>query len=119
MNLTLWICQGLLATIFAGSGFAKGTMSPERMAATGQTGVVMFPLPVVRFTAACEVAAAVGLIIPGLFGAASILTPLAAVGLCAVMVGAAWAHSKLREPWSVLANVVLFALALVVAVGRF
>jgi hypothetical protein len=35
-----------------------------------------------------------------------------------VMVGAAWAHSRLREPKAVAANVLLFALAAFVVVGR-
>ena len=74
---------------FAGSGAAKSTMSRDRMLATGQTGIAMFPLPVVRFTAVMELLAAVGLIVPWLTGIAEVLTPMAAIGLCIVMVGAA------------------------------
>jgi hypothetical protein len=55
---------------------------------------------------------------PWLSGTAKVLTPLAAAGLCAVMIGAAWAHSRLREPWAVAANTVLFALAAFVLLGR-
>jgi len=47
------------------------------------------------------------------------LTPLAAVGLCLVMVGAAGSHARLREPRNVAVNAVLFALAVTVAVARF
>ena len=68
MNIALWIGQVILAGVFAASGAAKSTMSPERMAATGQTGVALFPLPIVRFTAVMELTAAVGLILPQLTG---------------------------------------------------
>ncbi len=119
MNLTLWILQGVLAAVFAVSGAAKSTMSRERLLATGQTGIALFPMPVVRTTAVCELLAVAGLLLPWASGTARVLTPLAAAGLCVVMVGAASSHSRLREPWAVAANVLLFAAALTVAVGRF
>ncbi|GAA2603687.1 DoxX family protein [Dactylosporangium fulvum] len=119
MNLTLWILQGVLAVVFAGSGAAKSTMSRERLVATGQTGIQLFPMPVVRFAAVCEMLAALGLVLPWATGILPVLTPLAATGLCVVMVGAAWSHSRLGEPRSVAANTLLFALALTVAIGRF
>ncbi len=119
MNLTLWILQALLAAVFLGSGAAKISMSRQRLIDTGQTGIAVYPMPVVRFTAACELLAAVGLVLPWATGIYRGLTPAAAVGLCVVMVGAAYAHTRLREPLSVGANAVLFAMALTVAVGRF
>ncbi len=118
MNIALWTCQVLLAAVFLLSGAAKSTMSRERMLATGQTGVALFPLPVVRFAAAMELAGAVGLIAPRLTGIAPGLTPAAAFGLCIVMVGAASAHLRLHEPRNVAINVVLFALCAFVAIGR-
>jgi len=118
MNVTLWILQVLLAAIFAGSGTSKISMSRQRLLDTGQTGIAVYPMPVVRFTAACELLAAVGVILPWATGIARVLTPLAAVGLCLVMIGAATAHAKLREPRNVAINAVLFAMALTVAVGR-
>jgi uncharacterized membrane protein YphA (DoxX/SURF4 family) len=118
MNIALWIAQLILAAVFAASGTAKLTMGRERLLATGQTGVAMFPMPVVRFTAAMEVLAAVGLVAPWLTGIAKVLTPLAAAGLCAVMIGAAWAHTRLHEPRSVAVNALLFSLAAYVMLGR-
>lgn len=55
---------------------------------------------------------------PTLAGVGQILTPLAAAGLCVVMIGAAWAHTRLHEPACVAVNAVLFSLALFVLVGR-
>jgi uncharacterized membrane protein YphA (DoxX/SURF4 family) len=118
MNISLWVAQIVLAVFFVGSGVAKSTMSRDRMLATGQTGIAMFPLPVVRFTAVMEILAAVGLVAPRLTGIGPVLTPLAAAGLCVVMVGAAWAHARLREPRNVTVNAALFGLAAFVVVGR-
>ena len=118
MNAALWTAQITLAAVFALSGTAKLTMSRQRLLDTGQTGIAVFPMPVVRFTAAMELLAVIGLIAPTLSGVAVALTPAAAVGLAAVMVGAGYAHSRLHEPRSVAVNVLLFALALFVAVGR-
>jgi uncharacterized membrane protein YphA (DoxX/SURF4 family) len=119
MNLTLWIFQVVLAVVFAVSGLAKSTMSRERLLATGQTGIALFPMPVVRLTAVCELFAVAGLVLPWMTGIAPVFTPLAALGLCVVMVGAASSHARLREPRAVAANVALFGLALTVAIGRF
>jgi len=57
--------------------------------------------------------------VPGLAGRALVLTPLAAVGLAGVMVGAAVAHTRLREPRNVAVNAVLFVICVGVAAGRF
>lgn len=118
MNIALWAAQLILAAAFGASGTAKLTMTRERMLATGQTGVAMFPMQAVHFTAVMELLAVVGLVAPGLIGVGQVLTPLAAAGLCAVMIGAAWAHTRLHEPRSVALNTVLFGLAAFVMLGR-
>jgi hypothetical protein len=125
MNTVLWIGQGLLALLFLISGAAKSTMSRERMLATGQTGGAAFPLPVVRFTAVCELLAAVGLIFPMLLGIAPVLTGWAAIGLAVVMVGATGMHGKLAITGSNPAEwrnagftVLIFAVCVFVAAGR-
>ncbi|ART74013.1 DoxX family protein [Mycobacterium dioxanotrophicus] len=118
MNTALWTAQLILAATFALSGTVKLTMSRQRLLDTGQTGIAMFPMPVVRFTAAMELLAVIGLVAPGLTRIGLLFTPLAAAGLCVVMIGAAWAHSRLHEPRSVLANAVLFGLAAFVFIGR-
>lgn len=118
MNTVLWIVTGLLAAVFAGSGVAKSTMSRERLIATGQTGIAPFPMPLVRAVAVCELLAAVGLVLPWASGTARVLTPVAALGLVAIMYGAAVSHASLREPKPVAANLLLLLLCVFVAAGR-
>jgi uncharacterized membrane protein YphA (DoxX/SURF4 family) len=118
MNVVLWIGQGVLAAIFAVSGTLKSTQSKERMLASGQTGVREFPLPAIRLVAAAELLAVVGLIVPQASGVAPVLTPLAALGLAVVMVGAAVAHTRLQEAPTAAVNVAILLLCVAVAAGR-
>jgi hypothetical protein len=83
MTYALWIVQGLLALLFLFAGGMKLVMPIEAL--TQQT-----PLPglFLRFIAVAEVLGAVGLILPGLLRIRPGLTPLAAVGLVIIMIGA-------------------------------
>ena len=83
MNITLWIVQGLLALVFLFAGGMKFVMSPEEMSAS-----TPFPGVFFQFIGLCEVLGAFGLILPGMFGIKRGLTPLAAVGLTIIMLGA-------------------------------
>jgi uncharacterized membrane protein YphA (DoxX/SURF4 family) len=118
MNLTLWIAQGLLAAIFLFSGSLKIGMAKERMIATGQTGVAPFPVPLIRVTAASELLAVLGLLLPLLTGIAPVLTPIAALGLVVVMVGAIASHLSLHEFVQAGANTFILLICVFVAVGR-
>jgi len=128
MNLALWIVQGLLALIFTTSGMLKATQSKPTLVATGQTGVVFYPMTFIRFIALCELLGATGVIVPWLTGVAPALTPIAALGLGAIMIGAAASHSRLahdqrprrsRELLNVATNVAILAACAFVAAGRF
>ncbi len=118
MNTALWVGQIALAGIFVASGSAKLVQSKDRLIATGQTGVAPFPLPVIRLTATCELLAAAGLLLPWVTGIASVLTPLAAIGVCVIMIGAAISHALLHEPRNVALNLLIIAVALAITVGR-
>ena len=60
-----------------------------------------------------------GLVLPALTEILPWLTPLAAVGLGLTMMGGAIVNLPRRESQHVIASVVLFVLALVVAYGQF
>ena len=72
-----------------------------------------------KLIGALEVLAAIGLILPAAFDVVPVLVPLAAVGLVALMVGAALIHARRREAPLIVVNLVLLALAAVVVWGRF
>ncbi len=119
MNVALWIGQLVLVVTFLVSGSLKLVMSKERMIETRQTGVKPFPLPVIRVIATCELLGVLGIVLPWLTGIAPVLTPVAAVGMVGLMIGAAVSHGSLKEYPQVALNLSLLAIAAFVAVGRF
>jgi hypothetical protein len=68
---------------------------------------------------ALEVLAAIGLILPAALDVAPLIVPLAAVGLGLLMVGAVVTHARRGETSTMVINLVLLAVAAVVAWGRF
>ena len=118
MNIALWIIQVLLALTFLASGTIK--LARPRLALAAQMPYVQdFGDAQIKGIGALEVLAAIGLIVPPLLHIATFLTPLAAVGLILLMLGAIATHLRRREPQMVAVNGVLLILAAVVAVGRF
>jgi uncharacterized membrane protein YphA (DoxX/SURF4 family) len=83
MNVVLWIIQVLLALLFLFAGGVKLVLPVEEM--TKQTAL---PGLFLRFIGVVEVLGGLGLILPGLLRIKPRLTPLAAVGLLILMIGA-------------------------------
>jgi len=119
MNLALWIVAGVLAFVFAGSGLMKLAVPKDQLVAKGQGWAESVDPNAIRFIGAVEVLGAIGLIVPPLVGIAPVLAPLAAVGLALVMLGAIVTHARRGEIPNVVINLVLLALAVFVAWGRF
>ncbi|HEU5100878.1 MAG TPA: DoxX family protein [Roseiflexaceae bacterium] len=71
------------------------------------------------FIGVVEILGAIGAIVPPLVNVLPILAPIAAAGLAIVMVLAAVYHIPRRENPNIVLNLVLVALAVFVAYGRF
>lgn len=119
MNVFLWIVAGVLAAVFLMSGAMKLSRSPQQLATSGLGWAEDFGAGPVKAIGALEALAALGLILPPLVGVAEVLAPLAATGLGVLMLGAAVTHGRRKESQMITVNVVLLALAAVVAWGRF
>jgi uncharacterized membrane protein YphA (DoxX/SURF4 family) len=119
MNITLWIIAAVLALAFLAAGAMKLAQPKEKLAASGMGWVEGFSSGAVKAIGLAEVLAAIGLILPALTGIATFLVPLAATGLVVLMIGAIITHLKRGEKQMVFINVILAALALFVAIGRF
>ena len=83
MTYALWIVQILLAAVFLFAGGMKLVLPLDQL-----TGPVALPGWFIRFIGVCEVLGGLGLILPGLLRIRPGLTPLAAVGLVIIMIGA-------------------------------
>jgi uncharacterized membrane protein YphA (DoxX/SURF4 family) len=119
MNITLWIIAGVLAAAFLAAGAMKLAQPKERLAASGMGWTEEFTPGMVKTIGLLEVLAAIGLILPAALGVLPVLVPLAAVGLTALMAGAAITHARRKETQMIAANAVLLVLAAAVAWGRF
>jgi uncharacterized membrane protein YphA (DoxX/SURF4 family) len=125
MNVVLWIIQILLAVMFIMVGGLKLVVSREQLLASGvESGrqnmawAEDFSPTNVRFIGLLEALGGIGLILPALTGVLPVLTPLAALGLCIVMVGAVVVHLRRKESALTRGPLMLAVLAAVVAVGR-
>ncbi|MBT5634252.1 MAG: DoxX family protein, partial [Gammaproteobacteria bacterium] len=87
MNTVLWIFQGILTFMFLMVGTMK-LMQPKEKMADKMGWVEDFSQGQIRVIGILEVLGALGLVLPMLTGILPILTPLAALGLVFIMLGA-------------------------------
>jgi uncharacterized membrane protein YphA (DoxX/SURF4 family) len=85
MNIVLWMIQILLALVFLMSGVLKFVMSYSDMT---EKAPVVFPYWFLLFIGGCEILGAIGLVVPWLTRIKPGLTPLAALLLVVIMIGA-------------------------------
>jgi hypothetical protein len=120
VDVALWIAQALLAVAYFATGGIKIVRPREQLVASGQFDWMRDTSDAgVKAVGVVEALGALGVILPWLTGIAPILTPIAAVGLTVVQVGALRVHLVRDERRPLPVNVVLLLLAACVAVGRF
>lgn len=123
MNISLWILQGVVALMFAMSGFMKLSKSKQDLKIQGKgrmDWVEDISASNIRVIGVLELLAAIGLIVPQVTGILPWLTPLAALGLAFMMVGAMILHLRRADgKQAVSTTIMLLAFSLFVAFGRF
>jgi uncharacterized membrane protein len=118
MNVALWIAAGLLAAVNLAVGLTK-LVKPKEALVEQMPWAADFSVRAVHGIGLLEVLGAIGIVVPGVVGVATVLVPLAAVGLALLQVGAAVVNVRYKEINRLPVNVVLIALAAFVAWGRF
>ena len=119
MNIALWIVQILLALAFAASGFMKVSQPMANLSKNMGGWVDDFGPRYVRLIGTLEILGAIGLIIPAVTHILPWLTPVAAIGLAVLMIGAAVVHGRRNEFPNMIPTIVLLLLAAFVIYGRF
>ena len=109
----LWIAQGILAALFLFAGGMKLVIPAAALAAQSH-----MPGAFIKFIGVCETLGALGLVLPGIFRIQERLTPLAAVGLVIIMVGAVVTTIVQGQGPAAVIPAVVGAIALYVARGR-
>jgi hypothetical protein len=114
MNIALWIIQGLLALLFLFSGVVKLVLPLDQLVkqAPQLSGTFL------RFVGVCETLGAIGLILPRLLKIRPGLTPLAAIALIGIMIGATVITLMGASPAQAVLPVVVGLLLAFVAYGR-
>jgi uncharacterized membrane protein YphA (DoxX/SURF4 family) len=115
MNRALWVVQILLGLLFIWAGGMKLVMPIEQM----QGGPVEFPGWFLRFIGVVELLGGIGVILPSLLKIKPGLTPLAALGLVIIMIGATATGMMTGEVVMALIPLVVGVLAAFVAYGRW
>jgi uncharacterized membrane protein YphA (DoxX/SURF4 family) len=115
MNVVLWILQVLLAAAFFAHGWMLLFPPPSVVEQMNASMPRWFQL----FLGVAEVAAAVGLTLPGLTHILPQLVPAAAAGVMVVMVSATIFHTVRGEYSSAAITFVLLAMATFVAYMRW
>ncbi|MCB0910137.1 MAG: DoxX family protein [Propionibacteriaceae bacterium] len=110
MTIALWIVNILLALVFLAAG-AMHAFRPREALAESMAWTADSSDAAVKTIGALELLGAIGLILPLATGIAPILTPIAAIGLAAVMVGAIATHARRSEPVTTEAVLALVAVA--------
>ncbi len=114
MNILLWVLQVLLAAVFLAHGLLL-LMPPPEIAAQM---LMSLPRWFWVFLGVAELAAAVGLTLPGLTRVKPFLVTWAAVGIMIVMISATGYHVVRGEISSAVVTFVLLIMATYVAYAR-
>jgi hypothetical protein len=119
MLIAVWIVSGLLAFAYLASGGMKAFRSHENVKVS-MTFAEDFKPWQIKVIGVVELLGAIGLILPELLHIATILTPIAAVGLALVQVLAIIVHIRRHDdPKRLPVNVILLLAAVFVAIVRF
>ena len=114
MKVVLWIVQALLAAAF----LAHGLMLLFPPAAIASLMNAMLPRWFQLFLGVAEIAAAVGITVPGMTRIQPRLVPMAAAGIMIVLIGATILHLVRGEYSSAATTFVLLLMATLVAWQR-
>lgn len=119
MNILLWIIQILLALLFIFAGGMKIVVPTDLLMAQAPPGSTHFPAWFMKFIGIVELLGGLGLILPGIFRRRQELTPLAAVGLVIVMIGAVVISVKDHGIMAGVTPLIVGVLCAFVAYGRW
>ena len=119
-NLLLWVGQVLLALVFLFDAYGHTLGFGSWSRRQGMGWLLDVGRDRMRIIGGLEVLGAIGLVLPAATGILPWLTPVAAACLAMLMILAAIYHARRPgEGQNIILNVILGAIAVLVAYGRF
>ena len=118
VDIVAWVLQIGLGIFFIGHSWVLLAARPDQLR-SGNEWVLEIPRALRLFGGVADGLAAIGLVLPWATGVLRWLTPLAAVGLVVLMIGAIVTHAVRGERRKIVTNVVLLIVSAVVAYLRW
>jgi uncharacterized membrane protein YphA (DoxX/SURF4 family) len=113
-NIVLLVAEGVAALVFLVTGATKVVTPKEKL--TGKMHwTATWPPGRIKLLGLAEMAGALGLVLPGALHMAPVLTPIAAVCLAVLMLGAVQTHRRLHESFVPALVLALVCLAIATA----
>jgi hypothetical protein len=116
MITPLWIAQGLTALVFLLTGTLKLVTPKEKLVLKMHWAATWAPGRI-KLLGLAEVLGAIGLVLPAALNIMPALTPIAAICLAILMLGAVQMHRLFRENF--MPALVLAVVCIAIAVERF
>jgi VIT1/CCC1 family predicted Fe2+/Mn2+ transporter len=119
MNIALWIIQIILGIKLITVSYTHGLRQSQPTMQEAIQKMGKFSQPLLYIIAVCTFIGTIGLILPGVLGSSTWITPVAAVILSIMLLFSIFFHIKCREKPKIIVSLILFALAVFVAYGRW
>jgi DoxX-like family len=117
MDTALWVAQAMLSALMLMLGVMKSFLPVKKLSKFSWT--TRNPNSYIRFVGVSELLIGLGLVLPQLTGILPLLTSVAAVSLCLIMILAIAEHIRHNETHDIPKNIIILLLAAFVAAGRF
>jgi hypothetical protein len=119
MNNVLWGIQIILGIKMMDVSFSHGLRQSKSTMLDAITKMGGSSRPLLYIVSVCTFIGTLGLILPGLMGLSSWVTPVTAAILSIMLLFSIFFHIKSREKPKVFVSVVLFIFAVIIAFGRW
>ncbi len=119
MNIALWSIQIILGIKLITVSYTHGLRQSQSTMQEAIQKMGKFSQPFLFIISICTFIGTIGLILPGVLGSSTWITPVTAVILSIMLLFSIFFHIKCREKPKIFVSVILLALAIFVAYGRW
>lgn len=119
MDIILWIIQIILGIKLITVSYTHGLRQSQLTMQEAIQKMGKSSRPLLYIVAVCTFIGTVGLILPGILGSSTWITPVTALILSIMLLISILFHVKSREKPKIFVSIILFAFAAFVAYGRW